>query len=175
VKVWEAETGRELLTLHGHRDSVRSLAWSPDGSKLATASADHTAKVWEPKTGRELLTLTGHQDPLYSVAWSPDGSKLATASGDHTAKVWEAKTGRELLTLHGGGYVLSVAWSPDGKRLAAAGEDDSAGAAGITYVYAIGPAELLRLARSRITRSLTSRECKRYLGTEPCPALPVVP
>src|ERR1039458_5978457 len=76
------------LTLRGHQDSVWSIAWSPDGSKLATASADRTAKVWEAGTGRELLTLRGHQGGVWSIAWSPDGSKLATASDDQTAKVY---------------------------------------------------------------------------------------
>ena len=62
--MWEAGTGGELLTLFGHQDKVWSIAWSPDGSKLATASWDNTAKVWEAGTGRELLTLSVHQDKL---------------------------------------------------------------------------------------------------------------
>jgi WD40 repeat protein len=77
-----------LLTLRGHQGWVKSIAWSPDGSKLATASADHTAKVWEAGTGRELLTLRGHQDEVLSIAWSPDGSKLATTSDDNTAQIY---------------------------------------------------------------------------------------
>ena len=115
------------LTLRGHRDCVWSIAWSPDGSKLATASWDKTAKVWEAGTGRELLTLRGHQSPVWSIAWSPDGSKLATASDDKTAKVWEAGAGRELLTLHGHQCsVQSIAWSPDGSKLATASDDRTA-------------------------------------------------
>src|ERR1019366_2698200 len=77
-----------LLTLRGHHNSVPSVAWSPDGSKPATASGDQTAKVWEGRTGRELLTLRGHQASVWSIAWSPDGSKLATASADHTAQIY---------------------------------------------------------------------------------------
>ena len=112
------------LTLSGHQACVWSIAWSPDGSKLTTASDDRTAKVWEAGTGRELLTLHGHQGKVWGIAWSPDGSKLATASDDHTAKVWEAGTGRELLTLGGHKHpVQSIAWSPDGTKLATASWD----------------------------------------------------
>jgi WD40 repeat protein len=73
-------------------------AWSPDGKRLATASADQTAKVWEAATGRILLTLSGHENTVHRIAWSPDGERLATASADQTARVWDAATGRLLLT-----------------------------------------------------------------------------
>ncbi len=80
---------------------MSSVACSPDGKRLATASGDKTAKVWDAASGQELLTLRGHIGAVYSVAWSPDGKRLATASGDQTAKVWDAASGQELLTLHG--------------------------------------------------------------------------
>jgi WD40 repeat protein len=115
------------LTLSGHRDAVWSAAWSPDGQRLATASADYTAKIWDAGTGKELLTLTGDGGPVFSVAWSPDGKRLATASADHTAKIRDAGTGKVLLTLSGhGDRVNSVAWSPDGHRLATASADNTA-------------------------------------------------
>jgi len=69
------------LTLTGHSRYVSSVAWNPDGKRLATASWDKTAGVWDAKTGRELLTLSGHEDGISSVAWSPDGKRLATDGG----------------------------------------------------------------------------------------------
>ena len=82
AKVWDAESGNELLTLTGHNSSVESVAWSPNGKRLATGSGDGTAKVWDADTGKELLTLSGSRGGVNSVAWSPDGKRLAAASDD---------------------------------------------------------------------------------------------
>ncbi len=118
VKVWEARTGQELLNLK-HTHWVSSVAWSPDGQRLARASADKTVKVWEARTGQELLILKGHTKGVQSVTWSSDGQRLASGSDDGTVKIWEARTGQELLTLKGDtNGVDSVTWSSDGQRLA---------------------------------------------------------
>jgi eukaryotic-like serine/threonine-protein kinase len=117
----------EQHTLVGHRDVVNSVAWSPDGTRLATGSRDGTAKVWEAASGQERLTLRGHAGPVYSVSWSPDGTRLAAGTGDGMGTVWEAAGGRELLTLRGHtGLVGSVSWSPDGTRLATGSRDGTA-------------------------------------------------
>ena len=114
-------------TLRGHNEQVVSVAWSPDGKRVATASLDGTAKVWDVGTGKDSLTFRGHKHFVNSVAWSPDGKQLATASYDETAKVWDAATGQEVMTLRGHrGWVNSVAWSPDGKRLATSSTDHTA-------------------------------------------------
>ncbi len=80
---------------------VRSASFSPDGSRIVTASGDKTAKVWDAASGAEILTLKGHTDTVFSASFSPDGSRIVTASRDNTAKVWDATTGAEVLTLKG--------------------------------------------------------------------------
>jgi WD40 repeat protein len=122
-----AVTGSLVLNLTGHIEGVWSVAWSPDGSKIATASLDDTARVFSSSSGSTLLTLTGHSDWVRSVAWSPDGSNIATASDDRTARVWSSSNGSTLLTLEGHSqFVWSVAWSPDGSKIATASDDGTA-------------------------------------------------
>ena len=86
MKLW-SKAGEELQTLQGHGDRVWSVAFSPDGETLATASFDNTVKLWS-KAGEDLQTLPGHGDGVFSVAFSPDGETLATASADNTVKLW---------------------------------------------------------------------------------------
>jgi len=113
----------DLLTLKGHSGPVASVAFSPDGKRLASASKDQTVKVWNAATGQETLTLKGHSTSVLSVAFSPDGKRLASASNDGTVKVWDAMSGQETLTLKHANWVWSVTFSPDGKRLASASND----------------------------------------------------
>ncbi|MGQ0604202.1 MAG: nSTAND1 domain-containing NTPase, partial [Anaerolineales bacterium] len=115
------------LTLTGHTGDVTGIAFSPDGTRLATASDDQTARVWDATTGHELLTLSGHTAPVYGIAFSPDGRRLATTSADQTARVWAAATGQELLTLSGHtGRVIGISFSPDGRLLATSSADQTA-------------------------------------------------
>jgi WD40 repeat protein/serine/threonine protein kinase len=124
LRVWDAATGRELMTLRGHAGDVVSVAYSPDGNLLASASWDRTVRLWDARTGRELATLRGHSEPVWSVRFSPDGKRLATGSYDQTIKLWDVATGQELMTLKGhSNEVFSVDFSPDGKRLASASND----------------------------------------------------
>jgi WD40 repeat protein/serine/threonine protein kinase len=115
---WQRQTHLELTTLNGHSAPIQCVVWSPDGQRVLTGSADHTAKIWDAVSGTELRTLTGHRAWITSAAFSPDGQRVVTGSSDHTAKLWDAVTGKEIRTFWGNpeNHVV-VAFSPDGRLI----------------------------------------------------------
>ncbi len=125
IKIWESNTGRELMTLNGHLNFVNSVAFSPDGSLIASGSSDGTVKAWDAETGQVMLTCSGASD-VRGVAFSPDGKRIALGSGDHAIRVWSTRTGQEIIKIDGHtSAVTSVAFSPDGTRIASGGNDNT--------------------------------------------------
>jgi WD40 repeat protein len=116
-----------LLALRGHQDSLGSIAVSPDGSRILTASRDGTARLWEASSGKPLATLQGHTDSVLDAVFSADGSRILTASWDKTARLWEASSGKPLATFQGHtDSLLTAVFSPDGSRVLTASTDRTA-------------------------------------------------
>lgn len=124
ARVWDAETGAQLLALPGHETEVRIAEWSPDGSRVLTATQG-AVRVWDASSGAELFRLKVSDDVACRVAaWSPDGSKVVTSWPPSGVRLWDARTGAEQATL--GGHtapVTAVAWDRDGTRLVTAALD----------------------------------------------------
>ncbi|MBI4510759.1 MAG: protein kinase [Deltaproteobacteria bacterium] len=110
--------------LRGHTGSIWSVAVSPDGSSIASASADRTVRLWDEKTAKSRV-LGVHDGEVNSVAFSPDGALLASAGDDRVIRLWDVRTGSaRVLGGHESG-VAAVAFSPDGKTLASGSFDET--------------------------------------------------
>lgn len=115
----EAETGTvwvmavedgSVVALKDHRETVRAVAWSPDG-RLATGGDDGTGLVWDVPQRRVLARLVGHEGRIDTVRWSGDGTRIATHGHDRTSRLWDVATGLELTRVHdqrAGGKPVSV-------------------------------------------------------------------
>ncbi len=140
VRVWNVQSGQQVLELSGHTGWIRSVAFSPDGSLIASGSTDSTIRLWDAQNGATVHTLDTHTDLLGNVAFSPDGALLASASRDGTIRLWDVASGTE----YGGGdddfpapifeaptdpesglpfWMTGVDFSPDGSMLATGSAD----------------------------------------------------
>ncbi|NMF91191.1 WD40 repeat domain-containing protein [Aromatoleum petrolei] len=119
ARIWDSETGENLLTLGGHTSFVEAVKFSPDGRNVATASRDGTVKFWN---------IEGHFKTVTSLAFNADGRLLVTGSSDRTARIWDLSGGAPTLVhaLRGHtGQVFRVAFAPGGTQVATAGLDNT--------------------------------------------------
>jgi hypothetical protein len=115
------------VRLAGHEGVVNAASFSPDGSRVVSASNDKTARIFDAASGKEITVLSGHEGFVASAVFSPDGAKVLTASWDKTARIFDAASGQQLLALSGhADKVTSAAFSSDGTRIVTACADGTA-------------------------------------------------
>jgi hypothetical protein len=119
VRLWNAETGKQLKRLEGHSAPVLDVVFSPDGKRALGGCADRTVRLWDLESGKELLKLGGHNSGVPRVAFSPDGRR-ALSGGHHPDPricLWNLETGALLKTLEGhASHAHGVAFLPDRER-----------------------------------------------------------
>src|SRR5215472_2450081 len=116
--------GKLFTAYRKHSAAVLHIAWSPDGKKIASASADKTVHIWNATSKNPILIYRNHAKSVSAVAWSPDGSRIVSGSWDTTVQVWQVQTGRKLLTYRGfAREVSAVAWSLDRRYIACGSMD----------------------------------------------------
>jgi WD40 repeat protein len=125
VRIWDAATGHLRHTFPGENRGFSSVAFSPDGARVA-AGGGGAIRVWDANSGALRSTLGEGICGSAVIGFSPDGTRIVAASWDGSIRVWDLSTGLESVKLAGhDGQVLSLAWSPDGKTLASGGYDST--------------------------------------------------
>ncbi|MEJ2148181.1 MAG: Gldg family protein [Chloroflexota bacterium] len=139
AKVWDTESGDEVLSLTGHNGSVINVAFSPDGNEIATSGADGTVRVWDAESGDEMAQLPGQTDAVSDLEYSPDGDLLASVGQDQVVNIWDTNN-YELVSyapILTSVPLFAADFSPDGSMLAATGARNTAsgGVTSGTYVW----------------------------------------
>jgi WD40 repeat protein/class 3 adenylate cyclase len=168
LETWDVTTGHKLLTLPGPATVENSqLRFSPDEKWLAIGDCTGTVVVRDVASGEEKLRFSGTSACIHSFGFSPDGKLLAVNAGNRGLRILDFDTEQELLTLPGG---FEVEFTPDGTRVITATRDERGQQ--IVRTYLLRLEDIVALAKSRVTRSLTTEECQQYLHVDECPAEP---
>ncbi|KIJ61673.1 hypothetical protein HYDPIDRAFT_115456, partial [Hydnomerulius pinastri MD-312] len=125
IRIWDSQSGRMLLDLIGHTNTIRALSFSHNGTQLASGSSDHTIRIWNISSGETIgEPWEADSDYVFTVAYSPDDKVIATAGLDGVVRIWDAATREEVveITDHPAA-VRCVRFSPDGSQLASACND----------------------------------------------------
>lgn len=113
-----------IFTYRAHTARVGAVAWSPDGTRIASASDDHAVLICDAQKGQTTLTYGGHNGPVLALAWSPDGKYIASGGADTTVQVWDATTGKTVSTYTGHSkQVNAVSWAHTSNLIASGSED----------------------------------------------------
>ena len=143
VQVWNALSGTQLITYHGHTSPINSLTWSPDGTWIASSDGKGfdpgndtgAVHIWGVATGQTRMIYHGHPDPVIAVVWSPDGQHIASAGSpddgsqtknpnSNTVQLWKPDSDKPLLIYRQHiGHIKAVAWSPNSKYIVSGSEN----------------------------------------------------
>ena len=126
IRIWEVDSGKQILSFRGHNHWASSVAFSPDGNTIASCSYSSAVKLWDSKTGECLRTLRGHTDKVRKISFNSNGFLLASCGDDQTIRIWDINTGNCLKTLQGhtrGVWGLAIA--PDNRTIASVSLDNS--------------------------------------------------
>lgn len=171
IRVWDAATNQLKWAQSSEPHyGYMTVSFSPDGQRLAAGDLKGQATVWKFPEGdkgdlEKLFTIKAGNFFVLKLNFSPDGTQLAVPSSEGM-RIWDANTGEPIGTLPHPGTTVEAVYSQDGKRLVTAGMD------GFGRLFFMDINELASMAKSRLTRTLSTEECQKYLHMRTCPEAP---
>jgi WD40 repeat protein/class 3 adenylate cyclase len=160
LTIWNAQTGRAIRKIQTDTQHYASV-FSPSGASLAAGRGDGFVHVYDVGSGERLLRFPASEGPVRGVAFSPNGETIATAGDDGSVRLFDAARGTQLLNLPAHRYLVTgLGFNPDGTRLVSASPD------GVVRVWALDLDDLIRIAKTQVTRGLSDDECRQYLHLE---------